>query len=106
MLLSLGEIRRQLVLDDDEGNDELLLTFAAAAEDYTASYCNRKILSPDEPLPEDDPDAIHITPGLKMAMLYLVSHFYENRESTSPLSIKQVPMTFEMLANSKRLSQI
>ena len=41
--------------------------------------------------------------AIKQAVILLASHFYENREASSPLSIKQVPLSYQWLLDSYRI---
>ena len=47
-----------------------------------------------------------IPQGIKHALFLLLGHWYENRESTSPLTIKQVPFALETLINQNRIANV
>jgi len=46
--------------------------------------------------------AIVLNGDLKLALLMLLSHWFNNRESTSALSLNDTPMAFEMLTHPHR----
>lgn len=43
-----------------------------------------------------------ITPDLKLAMLMCIGHWFNNRETTSALSLNEVPMSFQALVGPYR----
>lgn len=47
--------------------------------------------------------AIIFSDDLKHAMLMMIAHWFENRETTSSLTIKDVPMSFHFLVDPYRL---
>ena len=76
MTITLDEIKSQCRIDDD-GQDELLEVYLAAAIATIENYTNRKLY---ETLPDDQPDnAQEITGDLKIAILMLVAYMFENR---------------------------
>lgn len=50
--------------------------------------------------------ALVVTEDLRHAMLMLIAHWFENRESGSPLTIKDVPMGFDFLVEPHRCISI
>lgn len=82
MLLKEEEIKSHLRLDDGLYSDgDFLKLLAQAVQKRTETYLNRKLYAPEETIPEDDPDGMHLTDDVRLAMLMLVSHFYENRST-------------------------
>ncbi|MDI0941310.1 head-tail connector protein, partial [Escherichia coli] len=53
--------------------------------------------------PEDDPDGIHLTDDIRLAMLMLVSHFYENRSASTNVEKLETPVSFRWLAGPYRI---
>jgi uncharacterized phiE125 gp8 family phage protein len=47
-----------------------------------------------------------IPPTVKQAILLIASHWYENREASSPLQIRDVPLGYQWLLDSHRLVSI
>lgn len=106
MLLNLPEVRLHLNLGSDEESDTLLSNLILASESYTQEYCARKFYEPDATIPETDTTGITLPDCVKQAMLLLIGHFFENRESTTPLNIKVLPFGFEQLAGIKRIRHL
>lgn len=84
MLLTMEEIKAQLRLDEDfDADDRHLQLLACAAQKRTETYLNRKLYAPDETIPESDPDGLHLPDDIRLGMLMLICHFYENRSSVT-----------------------
>jgi len=72
------------------------------------------MLKPDSLVPEiyPRPDAVQIDlsvgqnteniPDVQKAILLIASHWHENREASSPLTIKEVPLSYQYLLNSHK----
>lgn len=87
MLLTMEEIKAQLRLDEDfDTDDRHLQLLACAAQKRTETYLNRKLYAPDETIPDSDPDGLHLPDDIRLGMLMLISHFYENRSSVTDSS--------------------
>ena len=48
----------------------------------------------------------HVKPTVKQAILLIASHWYENREASSPLQIRDVPLSYQWLLDSHRAVSI
>ncbi len=104
MLLKEEEIKSHLRLDDGLYSDgDFLQLLAQAVQKRTETYLNRKLYAPDETIPEDDPDGIHLTDDVRLAMLMLVSHFYENRSASTNVEKLETPVSFRWLAGPYRI---
>ncbi|EHF0940044.1 phage head-tail connector protein, partial [Shigella flexneri] len=72
MLLKEEEIKSHLRLDDGLYSDgDFLKLLAQAVQKKTETYLNRKLYAPEETIPEDDPDGMHLTDDVRLAMLML-----------------------------------
>lgn len=101
MLLTLPEIKAQCRLDADfDHENDLLTLIGGAAEKRVISYTNRKLYA--DAVPETDPDGLVLEGDIKLAMLHLVSHWYENRSSVSDFEQSEVPMSFYFLVGPYR----
>jgi uncharacterized phage protein (predicted DNA packaging) len=101
MLLTLPEIKAQCRLDSDFDHDNDILTMiGSAAEKRVISYTNRTLYATD--VPDNDPDGLVLGDDIKLAMLHLVSHWYENRSSVSDFEQSEVPMSFTFLVGPYR----
>lgn len=110
------EAKVQCSLDPDyDADDALLLGYLLAAREHIQQSLNRKlfdttdqiILDTDTNLPLVQSDlALDTAAGdaIGLACKLLVAHWYINRESTSTLTIKMVPLTFEALLHHYRVS--
>ncbi len=104
MLLTLEEIKGQCRLENDfNDEDRLLELLALAAEAKATTYLNRNLYKTLDEIPELDDDGIVITEDVRLGMLMLVSHWYENRSSVSELEMTETPQAFEFLLYSRRL---
>ncbi|MCS3605320.1 head-tail connector protein [Erwinia rhapontici] len=103
MVLSLKEIRTQLRLEEDFTEEDILLTaIGKAAQARTENFLNRKIYSPESEIPDSDADGLLLTDDLRLAMLMLVSHFYEHRSSVSDFEQTATPMAYEWIVRPYR----
>lgn len=101
MLLTLAEIKAQCRLDVDfDHENDLLTLIGGAAEKRVISYTNRNLYA--DAVPETDPDGLLLEDDIKLAMLQLVSHWYENRSSVSDFEQSEVPMSFYFLVGPYR----
>ena len=94
----------QLRLDDDfSDEDELLELLGKAAQSRTENFLNRKLYATADDRPADDPDGLVISDDVKLALLLLVSHFYENRSTVTDVEKMELPMSFNWLVVPYRL---
>ncbi|MBJ2078280.1 head-tail connector protein [Serratia ureilytica] len=78
MLLKLEEIKQQCRIDSDmDDEDEFLKLLGAVVQKRTETRINRTLYA--DSVPESDPDGLVLPADIKMGMLMLCSHFYENR---------------------------
>ncbi|EGT0649643.1 phage gp6-like head-tail connector protein [Citrobacter braakii] len=104
MLLTLPEIKAQCRLEEDFTEENALLTLLAeAAEAKATTYLNRNLYATKADIPELDEDGIEITNDIKLGMLMLISHWYENRSSVSEVEMSETPQAFEFLLYPRRL---
>ena len=112
---TLINIKSQCVIDEDDTNEDFLLNgYLLAARDHMSQHLNRKLVDLTSEivvdavnnLPVEPTDLALDTPAgdsLHVACLLLVAHWYANRETTSTLTIKEVPMSFKMLLEPYRI---
>lgn len=89
MYTKLEDIRRQCNLDSNE-DDELLVSYAEAAEDFIEKRINCT-------LEELETDEGKIPTPLNIAILMLCAQFYREREAVSNLAQYRVPYGLEAL---------
>ncbi|AKZ72808.1 head-tail connector protein [Enterobacter roggenkampii] len=103
MLLTLPEIKNQLRLEDDfTEEDELLTLLGGAVQSRTETFLNRKLYGPTETVPADDPDGLKLPDDVKLGMLMLATHFYENRASVSEVEQLEMPQSYNWLVGPYR----
>lgn len=103
MLLKLPEIKQQCRIDEDATDEEELLTlYAGAAEKRVTSFLNRNIYADEASIPENDPDGLALSDDIKLGMLHLVGHWYENRTAVSDFEQSETPMSFSFLIGPYR----
>jgi hypothetical protein len=101
MLLELSEIKRQLRLEEDyTEEDELLTLIGGAVETRTVTFLNRTLY--ETSVPSNDPDGLVMTDDIRMGMLLLATHFYENRSSVSEVEKTEMPQSFTWLVGPYR----
>ena len=101
--LTLDQIKQQIRITDpdDASEDDHLTLIGSAAEAAVINHINRNLYP--EAVPEDDSNGLVITDNIRMAMLLMVGQLYENREATSDLTMKEVPMAYSYLLDSYRI---
>ena len=101
MLLEMSEVRKQCRIDEGfTDEDDLLAIYIGAAEKRTTSYLNRSLYI--DAVPDTDPDGLVLSADIKLGMLHLVSHWYENRSPVSDFEQSETPMSFEFLIGPYR----
>lgn len=104
MLLTLDEIKGQCRLETDfTEEDRLLELLALAAEAKAKTYLNRSLYKTLDDIPEADTDGMVITEDVRLGLLMLVSHWYENRSSVTEIEKSVTPMAFEFLLYPHRI---
>ena len=103
MLLPLEEIKRQLRLEEDYSDeDSLLEAFSKAVQARTETYLNRKLYDAVSDIPADDPDGLVLPDDIRLGMLLLVTHFYENRSSVTEVEKTEMPQSYTWLVGPYR----
>ncbi len=102
MALTIDECKVQCRIDgDDLGDKQLLEIYIGAARRKAESYTNRQLY--DDVLPANDPDGLVIKDDVKLALMLLVGHWYENREPVNIGNIvSALPFGFESLLEPYR----
>ncbi|CAI0962876.1 uncharacterized phage protein (possible DNA packaging) [Serratia liquefaciens] len=107
MLLTRDELKAQCRLDPDFTDEDTLIDLIGrAVQKRTETYLNRKLYSPDSVIPAEDPDGLHIEDDIKMGMLMLASHFYENRSSVTDFEQTEVPQSYNWLVSPYRFTPL
>ncbi|WP_174889457.1 head-tail connector protein [Candidatus Williamhamiltonella defendens] len=95
MLLTLEEIKAHCRLEADfNEEDSVLDLIGQAVAQRTETFLNRKLYLPNEKIPPDDENGLHLRAEIKMAMLLLASHYYFNRTASSDFEKSELPMGF------------
>ncbi|HGP0311694.1 TPA: head-tail connector protein [Citrobacter freundii] len=103
MLLTLSEIKLQLRLEDDYAEeDELLKMLGSAVQSRTETFLNRKLYDAKTGVSANDPDGLVLTDDIRLGMLLLATHFYENRSSVSEVEKTEMPQSFTWLVGPYR----
>lgn len=81
-LPTLEKLRMQCRIDEDNDlEDELLLTYLGAAVKRAENYINRHLY--DTEVPASDPDGLPVTDDIELALLVCVGYLYESRENAA-----------------------
>jgi uncharacterized phage protein (predicted DNA packaging) len=103
MILTLEEIKAQCRLEPDfTDEDELLKLIGRAVQKRTETFLNRSLYAVDEGIPESDPDGLNLPDDIKMGLLLLVAHFYENREAVTDFEQTEAPLAYQWLVGPYR----
>ncbi|WP_395240106.1 head-tail connector protein [Escherichia coli] len=98
---SIQELRYQCRIDsDDDAEDVMLELYLNASLKHSEKIVNRHLY--DDAVPEDDPDGLVIDDDVKLALMLLVSHWYENREPVSHDSVNTIPFGVEEILKQHR----
>ena len=105
-MVTISECRTQCnLLHDEIEHDPWFQQTIPAAVSFLSNTINRKLYESQEALDlelEPPCDALVITPDLKLALLMLIGHWFINRESTSALSLNDIPMGYEHITGFYR----
>ena len=113
---TLTDVKLQCSVGDSNTVDDALLSaYLLAARDHIQQHLNRVlfdtteqiILDPITSLPLVESDlALDTSAGdsIGLACNLLIGHWYLNREATNTLTIKMVPLAFDSLLSSYRVS--
>ncbi|GKX58349.1 head-tail connector protein [Leminorella grimontii] len=89
MVPSIEELRLQCRIDNgDASEDQVLAIYLGAAKNHAEEIVNRRLY--DDSVPDTDPDGVLISDDIKLALMLLVGHWYENRE---PVNIGNITTT-------------
>lgn len=103
-LITLEDIKSQLRLEADYSEEDQYLTLiGAAAESRMSEYLNRNLYPEGATIPSSDPDGMVMPASVRLALLFLVTHFYENRSAVSEVEMVELPMSFTWLARPHRI---
>ncbi|WP_457948204.1 head-tail connector protein [Enterobacter mori] len=104
MLLSPEEIKAQLRLDEDyTDEDNFLELLGRAVQARTENYLNRRLYGADGGgVPEEDPEGLILSDDIRMGMLLLLTHLYENRSTVTEVEKVELPMSFNWLVGPYR----
>ena len=103
MLLTLEEIKSQLRLEEDYSDeDSLLEALGKAEQSRTETYLNRKLYDAAHGVPADDPEGLVMPDDIRLGMLLLLTHYYENRSSVSEVEKSEMPLAYNWLVGPYR----
>ncbi|GKX34649.1 MAG: hypothetical protein MnENMB40S_22670 [Rhizobiaceae bacterium MnEN-MB40S] len=80
-------------------DDELIELYINAAENWLSDYIGPVTTSEDEPVPSV---LLIGSDDIKLAVLMLTAHYYENRESASHVALQMAPFGVLSIANKYR----
>lgn len=93
--VTIEEVKQQCYLDEqDISEDNYLNLLTSAALKHVENYTNRVLYVTDKPESES---ALLWSDDIKMAVLLLIGHWYENRENSSDARVMDIPFGFHAL---------
>lgn len=96
--VTIEEVKQQCYLDEsDVSEDVYLKMLATAALKHTQNYTNRILYTSVDVIPPEVENGLVWSEDIKMGVLLLIGHWYENRESTSEKRITNIPFGFGAL---------
>ncbi|AKJ41549.1 head-tail connector protein [Pragia fontium] len=101
MIPTLEELQHQCRIDGDHDNS-LLTVYCGAARKAVENFINRPLF--DDFVPDDCSVGIVITDDIKLAIMMIVGHWYENREPVNLGNIvNEIPLSFRFLVEPYRI---
>lgn len=98
---TIEELRHQCRIDsDDVSEDQMLTLYLNASLRHAEVIINRCLY--DEDIPESDPSGLLIGDDIKLALMLLVAHWYENREPVSRDSVNTIPFGVDAILKPYR----
>lgn len=89
MFPTVPELRLQCRIDsDDSTEDQMLSLYLKAAVKHSEIIVNSRLY--ENEVPAEDPNGLLVSDDIKLALMLLVSHWYENRE---PVNIGNITTT-------------
>ena len=98
--LTLTQLKAQCKVEHDDENEHLEF-LGTTAEQAVQKHLNRNLYA--ENVPAEDDTGLLVSKTHQMAMLLMVGQLYENREATTELSLKEVPLAYHYLLQFDRI---
>ncbi len=103
-MIELSDVKYQLRIEQDDSTEDAYLNMLVrAVQSYVDTYLNRLVQWERRSRGTDT--EIPMYDDIKIACLMLIGTWYENRESVSAFTLKEVPMATEMLLSPYRIQQ-
>ncbi|HHA1670063.1 TPA: head-tail connector protein [Enterobacter roggenkampii] len=103
MLLTTEEIKRQLRLEQEfTDEDDYLKLLGLAVQSRTENFLNRKLYGKPEDVPEGDAEGLLMPEEVRLGMLLLLTHFYENRSAVGEVEKLETPLAYNWLVGPYR----
>ncbi len=104
-MIELNTVKEHCRIDADfAGDDSLLEIYTGAAKRYVETWTRRKLYetSSDEGFAEDE-DHLLLDDDIRIAMLLMIGHWYENREISVTGTISTLPLAVDVLLQPHRI---
>ena len=89
-MLHIDDVKKHLRIFGDCEDDYLAALVLGACKLFETNT-HRKLVRPQE-LPKNDPRAVELDELITVGILLTVGHWYENREASSSLNLREIPM--------------
>ena len=102
--VTLEQLRIQARLEPDNTElDGTLQLYAAAAIKAIEAHTGRALYPPNADLPADAPEnALIATENLQLAILMMVTHWFDNNAAASDSAVAEIPLGFRFLVGPHR----
>lgn len=95
--ITIEQLRHQVNLSPDEGEDSMLSIYCSAAEKSVRNHINRNLYQEGEVIPEDDATGMHICDDLILGMLMTAATFWQTREINAVgVQVYEVPQVVDL----------
>ncbi len=100
-MITLADIKQQCRIDSDDTSEDALLTrYLDVSKLAIANHIDRPIF--DSEAEKGDKEGVVVEAVLEMAMLLLISHFYEHREAVADIQLFECPIGYDALIHPYR----
>lgn len=103
MFVTLDDVRLHLNLETDDLDDDMqarLNLYINASFELVKVYLNCEIY--EEQVPEEESNGIVFTDDMKIAQLLIIGDMFNDRENSSNVIHREVPLTAQKILNKKR----
>jgi len=107
-MIDLADIKRNLNMDIyDQSEDNFLAPLIEPAIEVFSADCNRTIYKSQTEYDADSnkpSNAFVLTPAMDRALIMLICHWFNNRESHTDIKLTDTPMGYQHIVDRNRVT--